>query len=109
LPVVGRNCYADDETIDELLPIDFKHDPPNERQLEWLREYKRNRDPRQLREALQKLVDAAATPEANVFEAMLAAMDAGATTGEVTGAVRIGYGEPFDPVGMVEAPVELSR
>jgi methylmalonyl-CoA mutase N-terminal domain/subunit len=109
IPVVGKNCVNDDDTIDDLIPIDFKYSDPNTELLEWLRSYKEKRDHRELKSALQKLVNAAKEPEPNVFEAMLAAVDAGATMGEVTGAVRIGYGEEFDPVGLVEAPVELLR
>jgi hypothetical protein len=43
----------------------------------------------------------------NVFEAMLPAMESGATVGEVTGTIRMAYDQPFDPVGMVESPVVL--
>ena len=107
VPVVGRNCFDDDDTIDQLLPTGLTYSDPNAEQLEWLHSYKARRDRPALRDALQALVDAAREPEPNVFEAMMAAMDAGATTGEVTGAVRIAYGEPFDPVGMIEAPVQL--
>jgi methylmalonyl-CoA mutase N-terminal domain/subunit len=107
IPVVGKNCFTDDNTIDELIPIDFRYADPNSEQLQWLQSYKAARDPRQLQEALQKLVGATRDRVPNVFEEMMAAMDAGATTGEVTGAVRVGYGEPFDPVGLVDAPVEL--
>jgi methylmalonyl-CoA mutase N-terminal domain/subunit len=107
IPVVGKNCFNDDDTIDDLLPTGLTYSDPNIEQLEWLRSYKARRDRGALRDALQALVDAARKREPNVFEAMMAAMDAGATTGEVTGAVRVAYGEPFDPVGMIEAPVEL--
>ncbi len=108
IPVVGKNCFNDDDTIDDLLPTGLTYSDPNAEQLEWLRSYKARRDRRALRDALQALVDAARKPVPNVFEAMMVAMDAGATTGEVTGAVRVAYGEPFDPVGMIEAPVELN-
>jgi methylmalonyl-CoA mutase N-terminal domain/subunit len=107
IPVVARNCFEGPSAIEQLLPIEFVHAEPNGEQLRWLRDYKARRDPRQLQAALQRLVDAAKDPGPNVFEAMLAAMDEGATTGEVTGAVRIAYGQPFDQVGLVEAPVEL--
>jgi methylmalonyl-CoA mutase, N-terminal domain len=107
LPVVGRNCFQDAGVVDDLIPIDFKHESPNSAQHEWLRAYKDGRDRGDLQATLQRLLDAAKTPEANVFEEMLIAMEAGATTGEVTGAIRMGYGEAFDPVGLVEAPVEL--
>jgi methylmalonyl-CoA mutase, N-terminal domain len=108
LPVVGRNCFAGEATIANLIPIDFRHDEPNEAQLAWLRDYKDGRDRQALRTTLQRLVDVARDRRGNVFAGMLAAIDEGATTGEVTGAIRIGYGERFDPVGLVEAPVELS-
>jgi methylmalonyl-CoA mutase N-terminal domain/subunit len=108
LPVVGRNCYQGEGTIANLLPIDFRHSDANVEQLEWLSRYKTKRDPRALRSTLQRLVNVAKDPDGNVFKGMLVAMDEGATTGEVTGAIRVGHGEDFDPVGLVEAPVELS-
>jgi methylmalonyl-CoA mutase N-terminal domain/subunit len=112
IPVVGKNVFADPSPIDDLLPIDFRYEEPNTELLEWLRGTKAGRDVRALQDALQGVVDAAAdtSPDApNVFERMLPAIDAGATMGEVTGAVRIGYGQEFDPVGLVESPVELKR
>jgi methylmalonyl-CoA mutase, N-terminal domain len=112
IPVVGKNVFDEPSPIDDLIPIDFSYAEPNTELLAWLQETKANRDKRALQEALQRLVDAAADTSAdapNVFERMLGAIDAGATMGEVTGAVRIGYGEEFDPVGLVEAPVELAR
>jgi methylmalonyl-CoA mutase N-terminal domain/subunit len=107
IPVVGKNCFNEDNTIDSLIPINFKYQDANRDQFEWLVDYKAQRDGRQLKDALQKLVDVTRDHQLNVFEAMLSAMDAGATTGEVTGAIRIGYGEQFDPVGLVGAPVTL--
>jgi methylmalonyl-CoA mutase N-terminal domain/subunit len=106
-PVVGRNIFGDDHTIDELIPIHFTHDEPNHQQLNWLLEKKRSRDKVELAAGLQSLYDKTVDPQANVFEAMLKAMEAGATIGEVTGAIRMGYGQPFDPVGMVECPVTI--
>jgi methylmalonyl-CoA mutase N-terminal domain/subunit len=107
IPVVGKNCFTNDDTISNLIPINFKYAEPNHDQLRFLQKFKEERDKASLQSALQKLVDAARSPEPNVFEEMLVAMDAGATTGEVTGAVRMGYGQPFDPVGLVDAPVDL--
>ncbi len=107
LPVVGKNCFDEDNVIDDLIPIDFTYGQPNRRQLEWLGKYKQARNRSELQVGLQNLFDAARNPDANVFEAMLPAMESGATIGEVTGMIRMAYDQPFDPVGMVEAPVEL--
>ena len=46
-------------------------------------------------------------PAGNTFGAMIEAIDLGATTGEVTGAIRVGYGQDFDPLGVVDSPVAL--
>jgi hypothetical protein len=34
----------------------------------------------------------------------LAAMRAGATAGEISGVMRVAYGVPYDPFGMMEPP-----
>jgi methylmalonyl-CoA mutase N-terminal domain/subunit len=110
IPVVGKNIFDEPSPIDDLIPIDFSYSDPNTDLLDWLQDTKAKRDKGALQTTLQAIVDAAkdTSPDApNVFERMLTAIDAGATMGEVTGAVRIGYGEEFDPVGLVEAPVEL--
>lgn len=107
MPVVGKNSFDNDTILDNLLPTGFSYDQPNRDQLAWLTNFKKTRDQGELTSGLQKLLDATRNPDANVFEAMLPAMEAGATIGEVTGVIRMGYDQPFDPVGMVEAPVEL--
>src|SRR5690606_35273265 len=106
-PVVGVNVYTDDSVVGGLLPVSLAHEKPNEEQLAWLEHYKASRDRRTLADGLTRLRDAARDPRRNTFEAMLQAIDQGATTGEVTGAVRVGYGEDFDPLGMVDSPVPL--
>jgi hypothetical protein len=35
---------------------------------------------------------------------MIEATEAGATTGEMMGAVRLAYGYPYDPMEIIEAP-----
>ncbi len=106
-PVVGLNVFDEDHTIDDLIPIHLTHDEPNTQQLHWLLERKRTRDTIELQAGLQGLYEQTVDREANVFAAMLTAMEAGATIGEVTGVIRMGYGQPFDPVGLVECPVSI--
>lgn len=107
--VVGKNSFNNDQILDNLLPTGFNYEQPNTDQLKWLGEFKQKRDRSQLTAGLQQLYDATRDPGANVFAAMLPAMEAGATIGEVTGIIRMGYDQPFDPVGMVEAPVVIAR
>jgi methylmalonyl-CoA mutase N-terminal domain/subunit len=106
-PIVGVNEFTDSSVIGELLPWSLSHDEPNEKQLSWLTSYKESRDRRALSEGLLKLRDTAHDPQGNTFAAMIEAIDLGATTGEVTGAVRVGCGEDFDPLGIVDSPVPL--
>lgn len=106
-PIVGVNEFTDSSVIGDLLPVSLARERPNEEQLEWLTKYKVRRDRRALTEGLTKLRDVARNPDGNTFAAMIEAIDMGATTGEVTGAVRVGYGEQFDPLGIVDSPVPL--
>lgn len=106
-PVVGVNAYVDDSVLGDLLPFSLAHDEPNHAQLEWLEDFKKRRDLDALTAGLTTLRDAAKDPEGNTFAAMIDAITAGATTGEVTGAVRVGMGESFDPLGMIDSPVPL--
>jgi methylmalonyl-CoA mutase N-terminal domain/subunit len=107
--IVGRNIFEDDGLVDTILPIHFSHKQPNHDQLEWLRRFKRERDQVDLKTGLQSLFDATRNPARNVFEAMLPAMESGATVGEVTGTIRMAYDQAFDPVGLVDCPVVFRR
>lgn len=105
--VVGVNVYEEESPISDLISASVTQEDPNEEQFERLVRFKEQRDRRSLADGLEHLTAVARSKTGNVFEAMVNAVSQGATTGEVTGAVRIGYGEPFDPLGLVDSPVNL--
>ncbi len=105
--VVGVNQFTDASVVGELLPVSLARGEANQVQLQWLANYKERRDKGALTEGLQNLRDTARDPAGNTFGAMIDAIDLGATTGEVTGAIRVGYGQDFDPLGVVDSPVAL--
>lgn len=70
-----------------------------------VRELKGARDQRRVSEALLRLHECARGGErVNLLPAMIDASNAYATLGEMMGAVRMAYGQPYDPMGVLEPP-----
>jgi methylmalonyl-CoA mutase N-terminal domain/subunit len=93
--VVGINVHRSDGP--ELSPEVFAVDPAAEqRQIQRLREIKRDRDPRAVGVALADLRDAAAARQ-NTVEPTIAAVRAYATVGEITDALRTVHGSQSPP------------
>jgi methylmalonyl-CoA mutase, N-terminal domain len=105
---VGVNCFQIPEEEDTLLKevAETKIEPCFAR-IAKIREYKRTRDQGRLRDALQALQVQARTEKENLLYPIMEAVKSGATMGEVGGVVRLAYGVPYDPFGMVEPPVRL--
>jgi methylmalonyl-CoA mutase N-terminal domain/subunit len=88
--VVGVNRYADDEAAGP--PIQ-RIDPDAERaQVEGLRRIRANRDPAAWEAALAAVEDAARNG-ANVMPALIEAVKADATLGEISDRLRAAFGE----------------
>jgi methylmalonyl-CoA mutase N-terminal domain/subunit len=81
-----------------------KIEPYGER-IEQITAYKKSRDPVRLRDALQEVQDKARQRTENTLYTTIKAMQAGATMGEIGGMVRLANDLPYDPYGMVEAPL----
>ncbi|MGQ4596394.1 methylmalonyl-CoA mutase family protein [Nocardia sp. R6R-6] len=89
-PVIGVNKQVEDET--EKIET-HKLDPASEsRQIERLRQIRRDRDPQQAAEAMRQLLITAADPTANLMPATIAAVRAHLSMGEITGALRDVFG-----------------
>ena len=96
--VVGVNAYAHDDDTGERPPPIGRADPAVlERYFERLRAFKARRDAAQVARALDDLARAFDDPAANTYAAVVAAIDAGATHGEVCARARdaVGDGVPL--------------
>jgi len=88
--VVGLNKFADKETLHFAV---HRVDPEaEERQLQKLRTFKNSRDQAKVNVALENL-KSIASGDRNVMEAMLDAVNVGATNGEISNVLREVYGE----------------
>jgi methylmalonyl-CoA mutase N-terminal domain/subunit len=88
LPVVGLNCFTEG---DEGLPEVFAQPAAAPRQAERLRRLRATRDADACRQALDELARTLAS-DRNAFPAVTAAVEAGATLGEVHARFRSRYG-----------------
>jgi methylmalonyl-CoA mutase N-terminal domain/subunit len=82
-----------------------KIEPFRER-IDAVREHRRKRDGARVKAALGALHARASDREAaDLMEAIIEATQAGATLGEMAGVLRMAYGQPADPFGMLENPI----
>jgi methylmalonyl-CoA mutase N-terminal domain/subunit len=87
---VGVNAYTDDEDVS---PPTLSISPAVEvRQLERLREVKANRSPAAVEAAVRRVRDDAADPTVNIFPALLEAVSAYVTVGEITDGLESVFG-----------------
>lgn len=103
--VVGVNAFAverEKETPGGVHRVDLES---QKRQLEKVSELKRTRDGRKVLEALGKLRrDAESGEQVNLLPAIIGAVSANATRGEIMGTIRQVYGYSYDPLGVIESP-----
>jgi methylmalonyl-CoA mutase N-terminal domain/subunit len=103
--VVGTNAF---QTERETRTPGGVHEVPKgqgEAIAASVRELRRSRDQRQAAEALQRLhAQALGGERANLMPAMIEAAKAYATLGEMIGTVRMAYGQPYDPMGVLPPP-----
>ena len=89
--VVGVNRFIDEE---EHAPPTLTIDPATEKdQIERLRAFKKGRDAGRVAAGLKSLEQAAADPQARLFERILDAVETGATIGEISDVFRKVFGE----------------
>jgi len=103
---VGVNAHRMSDEEDTLLRdvAERKFEPCRERVAE-IRDHRRSRDRQAVEDALYQMRRVTETKTDNLMPALVAALEAGATMGEITGVMRAGYGHPYDPFGMTESPV----
>ena len=106
LPKVGVNVHrmadADDTLLREV--AERKFEPCRER-IADLREFRGARDNPRVKAALQEMRQVTETKTDDLMPPLIAALQEGATMGEITGVMRAGYGHPYDPFGTLESPI----
>ena len=103
LPKVGLNCHQIPDEEDTLLKevAETKIEPCWDH-IEKIIEDKRRRDPEKIKSVLQACRQVAGNESENLMFPIMDAFKAGATIGEISGAMRMAYNYPYDPHGMVE-------
>jgi methylmalonyl-CoA mutase N-terminal domain/subunit len=112
--IVGVNAFQDEG---EEGPIsrairDVAYKVPSvelrEQRVREVKEFKENRNQEVLRKSLEEIYRA--TKEGrNVTRPVIEACKTGATLGEVTGMIRLGYGIPYDPFEQIDMPPLVSE
>ncbi len=98
LRLVGVNEHvvpADEDTF--LREVAEERFEPDLAHVERVRAWRATRAPGPLAAALDRVRDAAHKPDADLMAPIVAALDADATIGEITGCLREGQGLPADP------------
>lgn len=104
LPVVGVNVHRIPDEDDTLLrEVTERKIEPWTQHVERIIAFKQARDCASVTRVLAQ-VTTAVRDETNLVPVVTDALDAGATAGEVAGAMRVGLGLPYDPHGLVEPP-----
>ena len=105
VPRVGVNVFRMSDDEDRLLRdvAETKIEPCWDH-AERIREFKRTRNERPVVASLADLRAQAADDRASLMPPILAALDAGATLGEISGVLRLAYGQAYDPFGTDKPP-----
>ena len=98
LRIVGVNEHVVPPEADRFLrEIAEERFEPDYAQIERIREWRLTRSETPLRESLERVRQVAADPAADLMAPVVAALDAEASIGEITGCLREGAGLPADP------------
>jgi methylmalonyl-CoA mutase N-terminal domain/subunit len=96
--VVGVNCHVMDAADDTLLrEVAEERFEPDFEHVERIRRWRTERDAPRVEAALAAVTEAATSPDADLMRPIVAALDDDCSIGEITGALRSGYGLPADP------------
>jgi len=106
LTQVGLNAFEIPEDEDKLLrdQSESKLEPCWDR-IDEVRRFKESRDAVAVSEQIERIREVAAASETNIIEPIADALEADLTQGEIAGALRLGVGEAYDPLGHMEPPV----
>jgi methylmalonyl-CoA mutase N-terminal domain/subunit len=103
---VGLNAFQIPESEDRLLRdhSESKLEPCWDR-IDEIRRFKDDRDSAAVAEQFARIREAGAAAGGNLIEPIADALEADLTQGEIAGALRLGVGEAYDPLGQMEPPV----
>lgn len=100
--LVGMNVHKLPPEQDSLLrAVSERKIRPLRERAEEVKQFKANRDAGAVKATLQQVLKTAKAKE-NLVPAVTDALNAHATMGEITGVLRMAYGEPYDPFGQVQ-------
>jgi len=101
---VGMNAFRIPDEEDTLLreQTEGRLEPCRDR-IDEIRRFKDTRDPAAVSDHFHRLRELAGARE-NLIPAIGDALEANLTHGEISGALRLGSGEPYDPLGFMEPP-----
>jgi len=100
---VGLNIHQIPEHEDTLLKeVAEEKIEPCWGRIQKIREFKEKRDQEQIKEVLNQVHEKTRSEGENVMFPILKATETGATMGEIAGMMRLAYGFPYDPHGVIE-------
>ena len=100
---VGLNCLQLPPEEDTLLKeVSEKKIEPYKDHIGSIKEFKKNRDQKRLKSILEKLFEKTKEKKDNLSAVTIEALEANATVGEIAGVMRMAYGLPYDPFGLME-------
>ena len=98
--LVGVNCHQMPREEDTLLrDITERKIPPCREQIETIHRFRTERSQDPVRRSLREVYAQAKTRDTNLVPATCDGFRAGATMGELAGAMRLAYDAPYDPHG----------
>jgi len=102
---IGLNAFEIPEDQDRLLRDHSasKLEPCWER-IDEIRKFKDERDSGAVADHFARIQEVGAAPEVNLIGPIADALEADLTQGEIAGALRLGVGSEYDPMGQMEPP-----
>jgi methylmalonyl-CoA mutase N-terminal domain/subunit len=91
-PSIGANVFVDDDVGEPELAFNRIGRPTIEERIATVQAYRANREQSGVAPALKAVAAAAAEPNTNTMESVIAAVEACATVGEISDAFREGIG-----------------
>ena len=103
---VGVNVFQIPEEEDVLLKdvSERKIEPVRDR-IEKIATFRKQRNNEAVLGVLRRVRDTAGAHDENLMPVLVEAMRAGATLGEMAGALRLAYDTPYDPYGFLSSPI----
>jgi methylmalonyl-CoA mutase, N-terminal domain len=103
--IVGLNKYRTDESFEKYDDFHAVSPESEKAQIETVKDLRKKRDDKKVRQVLKKLKSTAEESEKNnLIPLMIEASKEYATLGEILGTVRMAMGETYDPLNVLTHP-----